>query len=341
VLPNPSLSCPSPQTLDVTLPSGIQELPFGGRLGPMFGTMAGLGVGDKPLLPTVSVVIPSFNRAAAVERALRSVLAQTYTDLEAIIVDDCSTDNTSSVVDLCRSDDSRTRYLRHDSRKGAQAARNTGIRAARGGWIAFLDSDDKWFPDSLDVRLRRARERHLQVVHSGCTFLRPGSTRPEPYEMPHMEGRMYAEVLKRPGPMFQALLVSREAMARIGELDESIAAYQEWDTSIRLARYCEFGFVPEPTFLYDCSGDDTISKDQTRDARGYEQVVRKHWRSILRYAGFSALSGHFAIVAGSYRRANDVRNANRCRWTAFALQPHLTRSSLSWLVKTGSRVTRL
>ena len=72
--------------------------------------------------------------------------------------------------------------------------------------------------------------------------------------------------MQKPGPTFPSLLVSKEALVRIGYLDETIVAYQEWDTAIRLARYYEFAFVPEPTFVYDCRQSDTISKDSLREA---------------------------------------------------------------------------
>ncbi|HLJ59991.1 MAG TPA: glycosyltransferase family 2 protein [bacterium] len=99
----------------------------------------------------VSVVIPAFHRVPTIGAAWRSVQAQTHRDWEAIAVDDGSTDGTAEVVMRLAHEDDRIKRIRHDRNCGAQAARNAGIRSACGEWIAFLDSDDQWLPQSLDI----------------------------------------------------------------------------------------------------------------------------------------------------------------------------------------------
>ena len=90
--------------------------------------------------PLISVVIPTYKRASTVPRAIKSVLSQTYTNLEVLVVDDCSPDDTQSVVRSIADD--RIRYLRHETNKGLPTVRNTGIGAARGDYVAFLDDDE-------------------------------------------------------------------------------------------------------------------------------------------------------------------------------------------------------
>jgi glycosyltransferase involved in cell wall biosynthesis len=107
----------------------------------------------------VSVVIPAHNRCGPIQHAIQSVLVQSYSDLELIVVDDGSNDDTARIVEGYIRKDSRIRLISHGYRKGAQAARNAGIKAANGEWIAFLDSDDQWLPDSLNSRLRLAMTR--------------------------------------------------------------------------------------------------------------------------------------------------------------------------------------
>jgi glycosyltransferase involved in cell wall biosynthesis len=264
----------------------------------------------------VSVIVPSFNRSLTIREALESILKQTYPEWEALIVNDGSTDDTSDVVKEWGRKDPRIRLIEHRRQRGAQAARNTGIQNARGTWIAFLDSDDWWLPHSLEARLKLAQEKLHQVVHSDCYMQTPKSNL-ERFGVPSMEGQVFKELLRRPGPMFQGLLVSREALSRIGPLDENIVSYQEWDTAIRLGKHYSFGFVPEPTFLYDCCQVDAISKDLLRAAQGYEQVFTKHFWSIFRYLGQSTLAWHYQTASGLYFEAGDENNAQRCLRRAF------------------------
>src|SRR5262245_49867936 len=98
--------------------------------------------------PMVTVVIPTRNRACVLRRAVDSVLRQTVTDFELIVVDDASTDGTEALVGSIR--DSRVRYIKCRNGVGASAARNIGIRAARGRFVAFQDSDDEWLPAKLE-----------------------------------------------------------------------------------------------------------------------------------------------------------------------------------------------
>ena len=113
--------------------------------------------------------------------------------------------------------------------------------------------------------------------------------------------------------MFQALIVRKSALERIGLLDEKIVAYQEWDTAIRLARHFRFGFVPEPTYVYNCRGADTISKQFRRGAIGYEQVIRKNLWPMLLYLGPTGLARHCENTALWYEKTGDLVATRRCR----------------------------
>ena len=111
--------------------------------------------------PTVSIIIPTYNREQLIARSIKSVLNQTYQDFEIIIVDDASTDNTEEVIS--NFNDKRIRYIRHEKNKGAAAARNTGIRAARCDYIAYQDSDDEWLPEKLARQMELLEDASPQV----------------------------------------------------------------------------------------------------------------------------------------------------------------------------------
>jgi glycosyltransferase involved in cell wall biosynthesis len=295
----------------------------------------------------VSVIIPSYNRGRLIQRAVQSVLAQTYSDLEVVVVDDGSKDDTVRIVQAEARHDSRVKLIQHDRQKGAQAARNTGIRRATGEWIAFLDSDDYWLPDSLEARLSVVGTNRTRVVYSDCYRQKPGNPESNTLNLPHsipsprvlasrcvedlldpppapgagFHGNIYKQLLRWQGPMFQSLLAAREVFTRIGYLDESIVSYQEWETSIRLGRFFDFVFLAQPTFVYDCQNSDSISVNTLRAAVGYKQVFTKHLHPILRFLGPWGLAAHYHLAGNLYEKAGDLQNSRRCIWAAFCLWP--------------------
>ena len=285
---------------------------------------------DREILkpsPLVTVVIPVRNRENLIERAMISVGEQTIGDWECLVVDDHSTDRTSSVVaDLVACDD-RFRLIQHESPAGAQAARNTGIRMARGDWVAFLDSDDRWLPSSLTSRLGIAAMTDVAVVHSDAYISVPSGERAR-LGVPPLRGSCYEELLRRPGPVFPALLVKRLVLEDIGPLDEALVSYQEWDTYIRIAQRTAFGFVDEPTFEYSLGNADQISADKRKVATGYEQVVTKHRTEILERLGPAQLALHYKVASKLHWQARDPLGFFRClsRFTAYGLRARRVRA---------------
>ncbi len=292
-------------------------------------SVGGESASKRPPAPVVSVIIPAHNRAASIASAIESVRSQSFGALEIVVVDDGSDDRTPEIARAIAEHEPRLRVLSHPENRGAQAARNTGIRAARGEWIAFLDSDDVYYRESIELRLDAARRADLQVVHSACDAVGPdGKT---PFPVPPVQGNVYRSLLTAPAPMFQGLIVKRDLLHRIGLLDEAVPAYQEWDTSIRLAAIASFGFVETPTFLYDLRTRGAISRDSRRAADGYEHVVSAHWGEVLRVAGLRVLASHYRIVAEIRIQAGDRRGAYRCAVLSQLMWPLSPRRTLRLL----------
>lgn len=267
----------------------------------------------------VSVIIPTYNRCQLLKRAIQSVLTQTYQDIEVIVVDDASTDETQLFVDSLSRKDTRIRYLHHNTNRGAQTARNSGIRVAKGEWIAFLDSDDEWLPEKIERQLEVANREHVSVVHCECYIQSSENHRRRLFRTPPYSGNIYRSLLRHPGPLFSGLFVRKENLDIIGLLDEEIQSYQEWDTSIRLAKHCRFGFIDEPLFVYHLHSGETISKDMTREADGWAQIVRKHETEILREAGSDALKKHYEILCKKYYSVKDYELADLYKHQAINL----------------------
>ena len=267
-----------------------------------------------------SVIIPVRNRRELVLRSLNSIPTD-YSGGETICVDDGSSDGTAVILENAAATLSTLRVVTHASSAGAQAARNTGIRASRGDLIAFLDSDDEYLPQSIDLRLAAMRRDNAPVVHSECLVVRHPDPTQRPYRTPALAGNVYARLLAGPGPTYPALMMTRAAIESIGLLDESIVAFQEWDLAIRLAEHHRFAYVPEPTFIYHCHAGDTISKNKTRGAQGYAQIVEKHSAAIERHLGRRGLAIHSLRLAEMFADAGNADAAESHRARAFRLAP--------------------
>jgi glycosyltransferase involved in cell wall biosynthesis len=221
---------------------------------------------------------------------LESVLAQTYKNLEVIVVDDCSTDNTVSVV---RSyPDSRVRCVVLEKNSGAQAARNRGIQEAKADWIAFHDSDDEWLPEKLAKQvsvLARADYNPWSVVY--CNAYRFDKTRGARSIrlLPVVEGEnQYSTLLRMRAMLFPTIVTSKKALEKIGYLDEQVPSFQEWDTSIRLARYCKIAHLREPLLVYHADSGNAISGSAIRHVEGLHYIISKYESDMKRLCGEDA-----------------------------------------------------
>lgn len=246
--------------------------------------------------PVVSIVIPAHNRELLVAGAVQSALNQTYQDFEIIIVDDGSTDGTYGVITALAGKDRRIRCMRHTFKSGAQAARNRGILEARGDWIAFLDSDDEWLPGKLEKQVNMLAGNGFNpwiVVHTNAVWIDTATGKRFNEEVPAVEGaNVFPRLLAKPGPLFPGMLVSRAALEKINYLDENVLAYQEWDTSIRLARHCRFIYMREPLFIYNLHSGETISKNKRRNITGYQYIIDKFERDIKDVCGIAVWEAH-------------------------------------------------
>jgi glycosyltransferase involved in cell wall biosynthesis len=277
-------------------------------------------------MPQVSIIIPAYNRERTLLRALDSVLRQTVRDIEVIVVDDGSIDSTADIAGKLAASEPRVRLIRSKANRGAQAARNLGARSAKGDWLNFFDSDDWMLPTSIEDRLNVARNQRVKVVHSEAFVLRPNKER-SLYGVPPWSGGIYEALLRSHGPIvFPAMIFAVDAFREMGELDEDVVAYQEWDTAIRLAKRHAFGFVPHPTFVYDCTGNDTMSKNLIKNAMGYEYVVRKHCVEIFQHLGPRAVSQHYTRIAGHYVEAGALKLAGKYKWKSFLWWPNPRRA---------------
>jgi glycosyltransferase involved in cell wall biosynthesis len=226
----------------------------------------------------VSVVIPTYNRAEIIGRAIRSVQAQTFEDWELIIVDDASEDETEEVV--AAFEDTRIRYIQHVENRGGAAARNTGIKHSKGKYIAFLDSDDKWLAKKIEGQLRVFREKDERVglVYTGLR--REGHRRGT--KLPEHHGWVAEElILKNPIGSCSVGIVKAEAARRVGGFDEDLPSAQDKDFWLRISRKYKVSYL---SGVHVVKGErmsgDQISRNHRSKCAGRLNFYNKHKEKI-------------------------------------------------------------
>lgn len=265
-------------------------------------------IGDSP---TVSIVIPTYNREDTLPRAIQSVLNQTYDDFELIVVDDNSTDSTSEVV--AGFDSSKIHYKAHRTNKGAAAARNTGVREAKGRYIAFLDSDDEWFPDKLRKQMECILENEGEVVYCDVEIIQNGE--PHIWGCPGNTGDIYrAQLVQDQVPRTSAVLMSREAFRSVGGFNTDLPARQDYELWLRLAENHQFEYVPEALVKAFVSRDDRISADISAQIDAHDiliELLRSHvskepWYFRRRvFSSHNSMMGRYLYTRQEYKLAMD------------------------------------
>lgn len=215
---------------------------------------------DSPCYPMVSVIIPCYNRTKPLKRAITSVLNQTFTDFEIIVVDDASTISINDVVTSLN--DSRIKLIKHTENKNAAAARNTGGRVAKGKYIALLDSDDEWLPDHLERRIDKINKENSDGVYGAAivnSFGKDFSLKEiEPVSnYPNMLEYLLSDGCRACTP---SLFFKKDAFLDI-MFDEELFQYQDFDFNIRFYQKYTYSFDKKPTVIVHRSSSDSMGNN--------------------------------------------------------------------------------
>lgn len=204
-------------------------------------------------LPLISVVIPTYNREGVIKQSIDSVLTQTWSNLEIIVVDDCSTDQTETLIRSLQ--DERIRYVKNSRNMGAGGSRNIGMQHARGEYIAFQDSDDIWHFQKLEKQMKALKEAEnrwgteVGLVYCQCIKDLGGIMRRFPVDdipMEMKEGDIFSSLLFASLIGTQTMLMKRQVWERIGGFCEELRNLEEWEYCIRIAEQFPVAFVNEP-----------------------------------------------------------------------------------------------
>lgn len=236
--------------------------------------------------PLVSVVIPAYNSAATIERAVRSVLTQDYGSIEVIVIDDGSADRTAEIAEAIS--DNRLRVIRQ-SNAGPAAARNRGIRETRGEFIAFLDADDEWTPTHLSTCVQSLSPEKVGAAYTFIDHrLQHGK---EIYGDRWEQNRLFERVFWPSARMVtSAVVLRRRAIDVIGNFDEALRSREDMDLFIRVAEKFDIVEIPEPLVVkYTHSEQLSILTGTEAAERDYFCVINRAFgRDPARYAPLRA-----------------------------------------------------
>lgn len=285
--------------------------------------------------PAVSVVIASRNYGRYLAGAIQSVLGQTWYDLEVVVIDDGSTDDTPAVVQSFQADP-RVHYHRTDG-LGQSRAKNLGIQLAQAPLIAFLDGDDEWLPSKLERQLPLFHSLDVGVVYARRTCMNEAGQEVPTPTVKLVRGQLYDELLCANPICFSSVIVRREVFEAIGLFDPNLPLAIDYDLWLRVARHFEFDYVEEPLVRYRTGHANLSSRIAERitavlsilrrslvgrsnmeDARPV--AVAEAWGSTHRTMGFVLRTTRPLTAAGWYLRAgrldgrwwNSFKSAVRC-----------------------------
>jgi glycosyltransferase involved in cell wall biosynthesis len=286
--------------------------------------------------PDVSVVIATYNQARFLPAALDSALGQTLCDLEVIVVDDGSTDETPLVLQRY-SRESRVR-VEHIANSGPAAARNRGLRWARAPLVAFLDSDDVWLPEKLERQVVLFASHPAPAVVYARRKLLDAAGNVRPYKAPPLfRGEVLPQLFLTNFICLSSAVVRRDALERCGGFDERIrsASCEDYQLWLRLARDYPFDYVDESLVLYRSEGKPAAARSEARlrtaltvmrrflnESGGREQLpsrlVRRAWAETYAHLGHFVRERSRLAALGCYGRALAVAPGYGRAWRGLA-----------------------
>lgn len=272
--------------------------------------------------PKVSVIIPTYNSAHFIIEAVDSVLAQTFTDFEVLVVDDGSKDNTKEVLTEKYGDSIQYFYKENG---GVSKARNFGIENANGKYVAFLDSDDAWIPEKLEKQIT-ALEKNSENKACYSSFylcdenLNPTGINPSDRKADALTDLLLiGNVVATPS----TVIAEKELFQQVGGFDDQLSQCADWEMWIRLATKTEFIYIDEPLLKYRIHGAN-MSKNAALLEKDTILLMEKGFAlpnlpSSVKAKKNEALAKVYMVSAGTYFRAKQYRNFLRCARKAIAL----------------------
>lgn len=233
----------------------------------------------------ISVIMPTYNRGYIISLAIDSILNQTYRNLELIIVDDFSDDNTNQIIS--QYSDERIKYIRLDKKMGANYARNIGLRNSKGKFITFQDSDDYSLPQRLEIEYETLKKEKVDLVFSSFYKIQSGNeekiikgenknTKLKKFPPKKIKNEDILNVLLYKNIITTQVLFGKKEVFMNEKFDNDITRFQDWDLMIRIAQKYKI-FHIDKSLLYMFVQKDSISKSNSKGYESLEIIMNKYY----------------------------------------------------------------
>lgn len=295
-------------------------------------------------MKAVSVIIPAYNRASVIERAIDSVIAQTFDDLEIIVIDDGSTDNTEEIVKSIS--DERIRYIRCETNRGPGATRNEGLKIAQGKYIAFLDSDDEWLPEKIEkqVALMESLPEEWGVCHTGAHIIKDGSITVTHRPNPSLNGQVFQQYLcnKIESLMTPTVIIRKICVDHVGLFDERLWRGEDAEFFLRIFNLYKLAVLPDALATVHLQ---TIKSFDSRFESSRLIILEKHEAEIRNKLGWYAArrfrGNTFWLIADAKFRGRELKSGMKYFLRALASFPLMTPARYARMLLAASGSTNI
>ena len=284
----------------------------------------------------ISVIIPTYNRSVDLEKAIKSVINQTYKNIEIIIVDDNSCDKESAINQLIAEKYKVNTYIRNHISLGASESRNIALRQSTGDLIAYLDDDDEWYVHKLELQKNFLlnNDQYNAVTCSYDVFTNGYKVKESKFKSTQKFDNIYS-VNNIGGASM--IMVRSDSIKKIGGFDPDLPSCQDWDCWIRLGEFGKIGVITEICMKYNADLKHRITRNIRAKIQGVKKLFCKHKNSMNQYAKKQVLSN----ICFWKSRNEEVTKKTRFKYLVLACKYTVDKKTkIKYLLSSISRLVR-
>lgn len=286
---------------------------------------------DAKQLPMVSVIIPTHNRAEKIKMSINSVLNQTYENIEVIVVDDCSTDNTDETMSWIINKFPNVSYYKMEDNSGPGKTRNFGVSKSKGEYIAFHDDDDEWHPDKLELQMRKLLEDDtIDVVFSQMARYRQNvylNTVDEFLEWDRIRSTFMKEILLDNYIGAPTIVARKSSFEKIGGFCEELRSIEDWEFAINAQKNLKLDFVPTP--LMDVHvHEGSVTYNGENYAKSWVYIIKKYMQDAEDFRNEYLIQMFKHLNGGVRGRVTPKQEEQIIKYLKEALVPEIIKEPL-------------